>query len=193
MDFKKFYLTETSNRNLVVVDVQPAYKKNISFNVEKLLHEIKEKKYSRILYLFNGPDFGFESESDIKDWLYEIVDYDEEIVEFIETFDFYEKNYGFYRDLMDAGYDYSDIVKLIKFMMDKKITDSRDLEDSDWEKLNLDDISPNMIYIPDVLDELKKVSNIDLCGGGKNECLAEIEMCLDVLDKEYNTLTKWVY
>lgn len=193
MNFKSFYLIELTNRELVVVDVQPAYKKYISFNVEKFLNEIKEKDYSKILYLFNGPDFGFESEKDIKDWLFETVDYDDDMCEFIDTFKFYEKNYGFYRDLMDSDYDYGDIVKLIKYMSDKNINDSRDIEEDDWKKLKIDNIEPNTIYIPDVLNILKNYNNIDLCGGGRNECLKEIEICLDVIGKDYNLLSKWSY
>ncbi len=193
MNFKQFYMIESTNRELVVVDVQPAYKKYIHFNIEKFLTDIKEKDYSKILYLHNGPDFGFESEKDIKDWLFETVDYDDDMCEFIETFKFYEKNYGFYRDLMDSDYDFDDMVRLIKYMVEKKISDSRDLEDEDWEELKLENIEPNHLYIPEVVDILKNHNNIDLCGGGKTECLKEVEICLDVLNKKYKLLNEWVY
>ena len=72
---------------------------------------------------------------------------------------------------MDNDYDYGDIVKLIKYMSDKNINDSRDIEEDDWKKLKIDNIEPNTIYIPDVLNILKNYNNIDLCGGGRNECL----------------------
>ena len=95
MRFKEFYLTESSSRQLIVVDVQPAYKKYISFNVGKFITEIKAKDYNKILYLYNGPDFGMDSEKEIKEWLYEELDYNDDFVEFIEEFKFFEKNYGF--------------------------------------------------------------------------------------------------
>lgn len=193
MKFKHFYLTETTNNELVVVDIQPAYKKYIHFDIEKFIIDIKEKEFNKILYLFNGPDFGFESEHVIKDWLFEHVNYDEDLCEFIQSFKFYEKNYGFYRDLMDSDYDEEDIIKLIKYMVDKKETDSRDLSDDDWEKLNIENPSPNHLYIPDVIDILKGHTNIHLCGGGKDECLKEVEICLKVLGKDYKLLNKWVY
>lgn len=193
MKFKNFYLLESTNNELVVVDVQPAYKNYIKFNIESFINYIKEQNYSKILYLFNGPDFGFESEQEIKEWLFEIVNYDEDLCEFIHTFKFYEKNYGFYRDLMDSDYDEDDIIKLIKYMNDKKETDSRDLKDSEWEKLKIENPKPNHIYIPDVIDILKNHNNIHLCGGGKTECLKAVEICLKVLGKDYKLLYKWVY
>ena len=82
MRFKEFYLTESSSRQLIVVDVQPAYKKYISFNVGKFITEIKAKDYNKILYLYNGPDFGMDSEKEIKEWLYEELDYNDDFVEF---------------------------------------------------------------------------------------------------------------
>lgn len=187
------YLFETTGKELVVVDIQPAYKKHIHFNIESFINSIQKDGYSKILYLFNGPEFGFETEQELKEWLYEEVDYDEDLCEFIQTFKFYEKNYGFYRDLMDSDYDVDDIVKLIKYMVSKKENDSRDLDDADWEKLNIENPDPNRIYIPDVVDILKNHNNIHLCGGGKNECLKEVEICLKVLGKDYTMLNKWVY
>lgn len=193
MKFKNFYLIESTKNELVVVDVQPAYKNYIKFNIESFINYIKQQDYSRILYLFNGPDFGFETEQEIQEWLFEKVEYDDDLCEFIGTFKFYEKNYGFYRDLMDSDYDEADIIKLIKYMNDKKETDSRDLEDSEWEKLKIENPAPNHIYIPDVIDILKGHNNIHLCGGGKKECLKEVEICLKVLGKDYKLLDKWVY
>lgn len=193
MNFKSFYLLENLGNELVVVDIQPAYEKYIKFDIYSFIKTIKESEYKKILYLFNGPDLGYESENDIKDWLYEIVEYDDDLCEFIQTFKFYEKIYGFYRDLMDSDYDVNEMIKLIRYMMDRKLNDSRDLEEDDWVTLKLDDISPNSLYIPDVVDILKNHNNIHLCGGGKEECLKEVQICLDVLNKDYVLLNKWVY
>lgn len=74
MKFKNFYLIESTKNELVVVDVQPAYKNYIKFNIESFINYIKQQDYSRILYLFNGPDFGFETEQEIQEWLFEKVE-----------------------------------------------------------------------------------------------------------------------
>lgn len=106
---------------------------------------------------------------------------------------FPKNGYAFYRDMMDSGYSSDDIIKLINFMIENKYHTSEDLSEDEWKELDIEDPSPNRIFIPDVLDELKKYNNIVLCGGGKNECLREIEICLDVLGKPYKLLNKFVY
>lgn len=194
MRFKEFYLKEASGQNLIIVDIQPSYKKAIKFSIESFCEHLIEEDYNKILYLYNGPDLGMENSDEIMNFLIEEgLEYDEEKVEQMPHMTFYEKGYAFYRDMMDSGYDYKDIVKLIKYMISKKYNTSEDLGENEWITLKIDDPSPNRIFIPDVLDELKKYNNIVLCGGGKNECLAEIEICLDVLGKPYTLLNKFVY
>ena len=51
----------------------------------------------------------------------------------------------------------------------------------------------NIINIPDVFEYLDGKSNIVLCGGGKNECLKEIEIILMIQNTKYNLLNKFVY
>lgn len=194
MSFKEFYLKEASAQSLIIVDIQPSYKKAINFSIESFCEHLIEEDYNKILYLYNGPDLGMENSDEIMNFLIEDgLDYDEEKVEQMPYMTFYEKGYAFYRDMMDSGYDYKDIVKLIKYMLSKNYNTSEDLEEDEWKTLKIEDPAPNRIFIPDVLDMLKKYNNIVLCGGGKNECLAEIEICLDVLDKPYTLLNKFVY
>ena len=50
-----------------------------------------------------------------------------------------------------------------------------------------------MINIPDLMDFLKRYSNIVLTGGGINECLKEVEIALNSLDKPYKVLTQYTY
>lgn len=153
-----------------------------------------ETDYSNILYLYNGPELGMEDSNDILNFIIEEgLDYDEEKVDKLPYMTFYEKGYAFYRDMMDSGYSSDDIIKLIKFMIENKYKTSEDLSEEEWEELDIEDPSPNRIFIPGVLTELKKYNNIVLCGGGRDECLKEIEICLDVLGKPYKLLNKFVY
>jgi hypothetical protein len=50
-----------------------------------------------------------------------------------------------------------------------------------------------MIIIPDLINFLKNYSNIVLICGRISECLKEVENALLSLDKNYNTLFKFVY
>jgi hypothetical protein len=195
MKFKQFLKESNEGRTLIIVDIQPTYKSFLTFKLSHFIDFLKESNYKTYLYLYNGPEMGFENENEIKQWLIESCDYDEmeEVEDKLETFDFYEKGYTFFRNSMDRGDSEEDTIKLIKLMLKKKIYDSRDLEESDWEDLGIEDLGRDNLYIPDVLDELKKYNNIDICGGGKNQCLKEVEICLDVLNKPYNQIKKFIY
>lgn len=194
MRFKTFYLKETTSNSLIVVDIQPSYKKYFGFKVSDLCDHLINSDYDKILYLYNGPELGMETKDDIFNFLIEDgLDYDEEKVEQIPNMTFYEKNYAFFRDMMDYGYDEDDIIKLIKYMIDNKIDNSQDIDDETFEELDIEPLGSNRIWIPDVLEELKKYNNIILCGGGRNECLREIEIALKVLNKPYKLLNKFVY
>ena len=189
------YLKESASEDLVIVDIQPAYKKSIHFSISKFCDFLIESDYRKVLYLYNGPDLGLDSEDDVMNWLIEDgLDYDEEKIDNLPNMNWFEKGYAFFRNMMDVGYDEEDIIKTIKKMLSEKVNDSRDLEDGDWKSINVEPIpSGDCIFIPDVLDVLENYNNIVLVGGGKNECLKEVEICLKVLGKPYKTLDKWVY
>lgn len=195
MRFKDYLSLNESeeNKTLIIVDIQPAYKSFLSFKLESFIDFLKSSNYKNYVYLYNGPEFGFESEEDIKQWLIEHSEYDEDFVEKLESFNFYEKNYVFFRNSMDRGDSRQETIKLINLMIKKNVNDSRELEDEDWESVGVEDLGEDTLTIPDVLDELKKYNNIDICGGGKNECLAEVEICLDVLHKPYIQIKKYIY
>jgi hypothetical protein len=194
MRFKNFLLeSNEQNRTLVIVDIQPAYKKHIHFRIDSFTKFIQESNYKNYLYLYNGPELGFESEQDIKEWLIETSGYDEEFIEKLEDINFFEKGYNFFRNSMDRGDSDEETISIIKLMLKKKVNDSRDLDEEDWEDLEVEDLGEDSINIPDVLEELKKYNNIDICGGDKNECLKEVELCLDVLGKTYNRISKFIF
>ena len=193
MRYKQFLKESNDGRTLIIVDIQPSYKSFFTFKLESFINYLKTSNYKTYVYLYNGPDFGFETVEDIKTWLIEHSEYDEEFAEKLETFNFYEKNYSFFRNSIDRGDVESDTIKLIKYMISKNIYNSRDLEEKDWVKLKIKDLGEDCLTIPDVLDYLKHFNNIDICGGGKNECLKEVEICLDVNGQHYNKINKYIY
>lgn len=190
MSFKTLYLTETKSRVLVIVDIQPSYEKNIHFKISDFVNFLMESDYSHYIYLYNGPDFGFEDKSDIKYWLFEESEVDMDELPNIEWF---EKNYAFLRNAMDSGVDEDDIIKVAKLMIGKNVYDSRDLRDSDWESIDVKDFGEDNIYLPDVMDVLKKYNNYDLVGGGETECLKEVELLLDILGKPHKKIKKFIF
>ena len=188
-------------KTLVVVDVQPEYQSAFG-NMHYELFEYINENYndiSDILFLYNGESLGMIEEYEFKHWLLE-NGLDEKIAYHV---DMYDKGYAFFRYCIDSDIEDENIVNLVKHMVDNDIHDSRELDEDFWnefiEKYGDEDIrellefSDDAINIPDLMEELKPLNNIVLVGGGINQCLKEVEIALDVLDKKYYTWSKFTY
>ena len=183
--FKNFTLNEAKGKSLIICDVQPHdVGRFITFDMYKFADFVNE--YDSILVLYNGADLGWESED-------EMYEYYSEIGIDVDKCEFYEKYYAFFRSMMDYGYDESEILDVLAFMKKNRIYNSEDIDEKNKEKLGIEEFNDS-IYIPDELaDKLKKWSGSDLCGGGKNECLAEIEILMKHIKSRYKMKSKWVY
>jgi len=49
------------------------------------------------------------------------------------------------------------------------------------------------MYIPDVSDRLLGIPHPLLVGGGRDECLREVQLLLEILDIPYTTFSPFVY
>ena len=187
-----------NNANLISVDIQPEYESGFG-NMINESYDI----LNSLSFLFNGPDLGFPDEYQYKEWLIYECEIDETI---IDTSNFYDKGYAFFRYCIDTGIDDEDIVDLLKFMISNDINDSRDIDEEMWnefmQQYNLDssevrdllEYSDDLIHIPDLMDYLRRFGgNIVLCGGGLNECLKEVEIALMTLNKPYRLYTQYTY
>ena len=194
---------ESAKPTLIVVDVQPEYESYMGFNVSDFMEWINqnEDEFQSVLFLYNGADtLDMIPLHDLQMWYME-HDLEESIV---HTSDFYDKGYAFFRFCMDSGIDDDDIVKLVKYMAKNDITDSREIDSEIWDhfvsEYGAEDVrellqdAGDMINIPDLMDFLKDYNNdIILTGGGANECLKEVEIALDALDKKYTHNHDWTY
>jgi len=183
-------INEARGINLVSVDIQPAYSSHIRF-LDKFVDFINTEDFVKVLYLFNGPDLGYESESKLIDWLYEIgVNPDK-----IDSFEFFDKGYAFLRGWMDTNVDDNDIIKVGQYLLKNNLRSSDELDEDDYSKLGLDELYNNSdsIWLPEVTDELKRLTKPLLCGGGKNECLAEVELLFKILKKPYKRHKQFIY
>jgi predicted nucleotidyltransferase len=198
-------ITETSvqGKTIINVDIQPEYENYISFDLNKWVNFINQSSNSnRIVFLYNGADtLGMVSESDYINWLNELG-IDEDV---LNNATFYDKGYAFFRYCIDSSIDEDNIVDLVKYMLKHEINDSREIDEEMWDNYmeetghNQQDVrdllesADDMINIPDLMDFLKNYSNIVLTGGGVNECLKEVEIALLSLNKNFNTLSEFVY
>lgn len=205
-DKRKSRLITESNfegKTIINVDIQPEYKNYISFNLREWVNFINTNAaLNNIVFLYNGADtLGMIDENSFQNWLVELG-VDEDVV---YNATFYDKGYAFFRYCMDNSIDEDNIVDLVKYMVRHNINDTRDIDGDMWndymEETNHDqqdvrDLLENagdMITIPDLMSFLERYSNIVLMGGGINECLKEVEIALLALDKNYNTLSEFVY
>ena len=53
--------------------------------------------------------------------------------------------------------------------------------------------SEDCINIPELMEFLSPYNNIVLVGGGVHECLREVELAMDALDKNYETWNRFTY
>ena len=193
-------IRESSSGVDVMVDIQPEYMSAITFLGDWIKYLNENASSKRIIILYNGADtVGGPTEDEYINWLLE-NGLEEEIVYELEFFD---KGYAFFRTPMDSGVDFDEILIVLKFMVENDYNDVRDITDEEWVHLknehNLDNIHENIIdndgglYIPDVMEYLDQLNNITLMGGGVDECLAEIELVLQLLDKPYHLNKRFIY
>jgi hypothetical protein len=196
-------ITENAvGRHLIVVDVQPEYAPWMHGMQSELFEYINTHidELSDLTFLYNGEDtMGMVSEHEYIDWLVE-NGLDEDIAYGARL---YDKGYAFFRSCMDRGGDDEELVNLVKFMRDNDINDSRELDKKFWKAFvkqygsknirELMEDSEDCINIPDLMDFLNSYNNVVLVGGGINECLKEVELAMDALDKNYDTWHKFTY
>lgn len=197
MKFRQ-YITEKRKNNVIVVDVQPMYKNFIPFKMYEFTNFLKEQ--GRILYYYNGPDtVGSDTKSQIIDWLYEVSDYDDELFNKLNHRDtiWYDKGYAFFRGFLDQGVDTSTIKKAVRYMMSKKVNDSREIEPEEWIEVlpELEGVYfEDMINLPDIpLNVLKRWSGSYIVGGGKNECLKEVQLLMSIFNIKAKEVRKFIY
>lgn len=195
----KNYLLEKYTRNVIVVDIQPTYEKHHSENFKTWEFCEFLNQSRNILYFYNGQNtVGEDSEEDVKQWLIE----NELNEDKLDDIEFYDKGYGFFRSYMDQNISENVIIKMIRIMFQKKAWDSRDIEIDEWEELLGTDFeevrelieSEEMIYIPDIsVSKLKEFNGSFIVGGGKNECLKEVQLLMSAFNIKTKMFSNFIY
>lgn len=193
-------LFESKTGDLLVVDVQPEYEEYISFSLISFSEYVQNNNFSSVNFLYNGNfTIGMVEEREYKRWLIE-KGFEPHFLE-IEV-NFFDKGYAFFRSCMNHSENVrEDLVKFVRFMWKNKIRDSRDIPNELWSKIDQKEIkdilkdSSEVLFIPDLMDYLVRNvgSNIELVGGGRRECLKEVEIALRALNKSYNLNEEWIY
>lgn len=202
-------ITESSNTNLLVVDVQPEY----ASYADRILPGVRNmilKSNARVVVIYNNFGGG-DSEQDVFNYIAGLDEndyYDDETGDYIDRqpsvikqklhrAEFIEKEYGFLRDFMDSGVDDSITIEVIRAMYMQRQTDSRELDLTKLSEPAQQVIEQDMgnIWVQNwvPIAFLKQLSPFYLLGGGRSECLREIELLCNAFNIRFKRLDQLVY
>jgi hypothetical protein len=199
-------LLEGQNSKCIVVDVQPTYTGVDNIFGSTLLPMVKPlmnflNKQGPILAFVNAENDGLTNDRiiDIKEnW--ESAGFNADRWNNTEIVD---KGYGYFRGWMDQGVSDNVIIQSIRTMYQQKVTDSRDLFDGEDSGHYVEQMTA--LGVPEeVLDDalsvewisvaqLKKFNGAYIMGGGRDECLREVELLMNAFNIKYKRINEFVY
>lgn len=179
---------------LLVIDIQPAYSAGFGRRLtEEVLQEMRQVPANEpiVVVSVNEELSGDNADAIREFWLEQGMD-----DELFERAVFLEKDYAFFRSWMDLGVPEEEIIAIAREMRRRKVYDSRDLPED-----VLADIAPggadlcDAIFLPYELEIERqyKLPAWRICGGGRGECLREVELWLDSCSISYNRIDHLTY
>jgi len=208
LNFKE-WLLEGRSYPCIVVDVQPEYCP-MSDVCEKIISFVN-KQTGPVLMFVNAEDSGLTSDTidSIKLYWEEIVtelsgDYEDESPVNWDRFEIVDKGYGYFRSWMDSRMDSRIIIATIRELYSQRKSDSRDLVFPDDVK----EMTPIQLEIQDAIEEmgddplivnwisvgqLRKFNGAYIMGGGRDECLREVELLMNAFNIKYKRIDSLVY
>ena len=200
-------ITETRSRPCIVVDVQPAYaywmgpnepegSKPRSLTISEKIIKFLNQQTGPILMFVNAEETGMSNDTleDIS-FFWEELGFDPDNWDRVTTVD---KGYGAFRAWMDNNVSDATIIRVIRALYQKKVTDSRDLDPeyfkqlvgTEWQDWMMDD--PIIVEWTSVA-QLKRFQGAYIMGGGRNECLREVELLMNAFNISYKRIDSLVY
>jgi len=209
------FLGEGLNHPVICVDVQPEYANygNNAKTCTKIIQFVC-KQTGPVLFFVNAEDQGLSGDTvaDIVNYWDETIGYAEDEYGDYESqidwnrFTIVDKGYGYLRDWMDHDVSPKSIIKVIRLMYQFKVSDSRELFDgSDSDTYDKDMFNlighDYVIWMKDSgisvnwtsIAQLKRFSGAYIVGGGRNECLREVELLMNAFNIKYKRIDSLVY
>ena len=214
------FLAEALNHPVIVVDVQPEYSGMNDGNENAVFPQIinfVNKQTGPVLMFVNAEDQGLtgdtvhDAQRYWEDTLIELGygkpedEGEDENGEYYyneaespidwRRFEIVDKGYGFFRAYMDQGVDAATMIKMIRYLYQNKINDARQLDYDDYvaimgsDKLIDENFSINWTSVA----QLKRFNGAYLVGGGRNECLREVELLMNAFNIKYKRIDSLVY
>lgn len=181
---------------VILVDFQPSYDSDQWGYREALTNacDYINRRNVNVVAFYNGMDVGIEDMEE------EVIEHYEEVggLDASHKIQLFEKTYAYLRGWMDMGVSNRAIIQTLRYMVNNKINDSRDVEEevlqelvgSEWQDGMMDD----MIYLPDInLRMLQGMSGCMIGGGGRSECLKELTILMNAFNIKYKMVDDWIY
>lgn len=197
-------LLEGNGRNVIVVDIQPKYWEWIkdAIDVKAFINFLNQS--NKILLIYVDPGAEQNAEGDEQD---EVIDFYLNLglsKEKLRDITFVGKGIRFFAPWFDGGAsEYRErkgiVQKVARYMVMNRIDDSGDIEHDhlkqetgiewqswmDWDYIFISpDVTPGL---------LKRFQGAYLCGGGENQCLADIEVLLGAFNVSVKRLKEFIY
>ena len=211
-------LLEGLNTKCIVVDVQPEYSGIKDGDENPVFEEIirfVNRQTGPVLMFVNAEDQGLTGDTvqDVKAYWEDTIrgeDYDpeddhESPINW-NRFQIVDKGYGYLRSWMDQGISDKSIIKTIRLMYAQKVNDSRMLfggeHDKNYERQMRELLGADFqefvlsdgIYTEwTSISQLKQFSGSYIMGGGRNECLREVELIMNAFNIKYKRIDHLVY
>jgi len=188
-------------KQLIIVDIQPVYDKGMPFTIEQFIKSLKGFE-GDILYFYNGAQMGLDKGKDLINWFMASVnDYSVDFRNLLKRIRWVEKGYGFFRDSMDEGYKYEDIEIILLYLLARKYWATNELSEKEIDSLMIEDrlkvklkSQEHIIAVPNFdINILREYNGATMCGGGKDECYAEIKIIMNALGLKYNEFKPFIY
>lgn len=212
-------LDEGLNYPCIVVDVQPEYcndipRRFVSFSsvCEKIIKFVT-KQTGPVLMFVNAETSGFSTDTiqEIKAFWEDTIGYNGENDEDYYSYDspinwnrfeIVDKGYGHFRTWMDNEIQENIIIATIRELYQQKKYSTEDLEFDEKNltpmqvkiKETIEDMNGDHIYINwTSVSQLKRFSGAYIMGGGRNECLREVELLMNAFNIKYKRIDSLVY
>lgn len=206
----KELITEGLNHPVIVVDVQPEYCGDNS--VCQRVVDFVNKQTGPVLMFVNAEDQGMTGDTieSIRTWWEEAAgaEWDEDSGTYSEAVDWgrfqiVDKGYGYFRSWMDHGIEESTIIATIREMYQQRVNDTRELRFPPFNRR-----TPIQSLIQGAIEEmdgdplitqwtsvaqLKRFNGAYIVGGGRNECLREVELLMNAFNIRYKRIDSLVY
>lgn len=164
-------------KGLIVVDVQPYYYRFFQFKLRKMASFVQKQNLPTI-FLFNDIEMGIED--DLSN-LWDMFHGNGVSAQKLDESKFLGKTYGFFRTAMDSG----------NFSKEEMVEMAQSLLSSDLNAELLEQIG--MYYPSFDIEKLTLFDEVLLIGGGRHECLEEIDILLQAMNVKTTIVEELTY